>query len=283
MGIQAGVEELFDYMSRIPSCTTLFASVASAVLSLFQQRCQSKYDELTEGSEMGRLMRAGALAELQSGSPAWRAVCRAEGSLQYGGLSLDAESFWEQESRLESTLQPRIAELRPLDLQRLSVLAYISDSCDWVAAKVERVGHERSLDAVVSAAKAIRSLSERTLWSVRVELRSHAIFQLDAIKRGVYAGEQAPSEPDPAVSELCRVLSACDENLTSALPPLRRKYVFEGLPRLLGALLIRLLPDIPRIDHNGVLKMSKNVFALQQNLSTHVGAREAVHLDRVRK
>lgn len=66
------------------------------------------------------------------------------------------------------------------------------------------------------------------------------------------------------------------------LPPLKTRFLFDRLAPLIARLLIKGLGSIKGINKNGVFKMFRNVFALQQNL-TNIIVRKEQHFDRVRK
>jgi hypothetical protein len=66
----------------------------------------------------------------------------------------------------------------------------------------------------------------------------------------------------------------------SPLPPCR--YIYGGLPRLLSNILISALSRLEGINKNGVQKMIRNVFALQQNLTNYIPF-DQEPFDRVRR
>lgn len=66
------------------------------------------------------------------------------------------------------------------------------------------------------------------------------------------------------------------------LPPIKTRFLFDRLAALIARLLIKGLGSIKGINKNGVFKMFRNVFALQQNL-TNIIVRKEQHFDRVRK
>jgi len=70
--------------------------------------------------------------------------------------------------------------------------------------------------------------------------------------------------------------------LSMNMPTGKMHYLFSGLDSLISGAIIDSLTKIPEINKNGVLKMCRNVFALQQNLSSIMALKE-VHFDRARK
>ncbi|KAJ3115453.1 hypothetical protein HDU96_000612 [Phlyctochytrium bullatum] len=67
-----------------------------------------------------------------------------------------------------------------------------------------------------------QELSETYLFTLRVELRCHAMFYLDlAMREGNYCLEDEPGEPDPYVSSLNEDLISVEEGASGALPARR--------------------------------------------------------------
>jgi hypothetical protein len=94
--------------------------------------------------------------------------------------------------------------------------------------------------------------------------------------------EESRQEPDVFISELNTSLSSVEETMAHHLPPLKTRFLFDRLAPLIARLLIKGLASIKGINKNGVFKMFRNVFALQQNL-TNIIVRKEQHFDRVRK
>ncbi|XP_033211207.1 exocyst complex component 4 isoform X2 [Belonocnema kinseyi] len=83
-----------------------------------------------------------------------------------------------------------------------------------------------------------------------------------------------PEEADPRVEELSKVLQHMDEALQSTLHPKKTKYIFEGLGHLISKILITSAQYIGKIDENGIHRMCRNVFTLQQTLTNITMTRE---------
>jgi len=128
----------------------------------------------------------------------------------------------------------------------------------------------------------LKQLSELCLLSLRVELRVHCYHFLDQVKKTSYHLEEECNEPDLYIVELNKDLSSIEECLQPFLPKTKLRYLFEGLPRLISGTMISNIRKIKSINRNGVLKMCRNVFALQQNLTNITQVKE-IHFDRVRK
>lgn len=131
-------------------------------------------------------------------------------------------------------------------------------------------------------AKQFNSLADRALLILRSEFRIQCMFYMEGLKRTSYIVEETRQEPDVFISELNASLSSVEETMAHHLPPIKTRFLFDRLAALIARLLIKGLASIKGINKNGVFKMFRNVFALQQNL-TNIIVRKEQHFDRVRK
>ena len=127
----------------------------------------------------------------------------------------------------------------------------------------------------------LMALSERTVVTLRLECRAQAVFFLRGVASAGYADEDEPSGPDSFILDLNRCFSSLELIMSRYLTDDVRSYVFDGLSVLMTRTLISQLAGLRRINSHGVQKMSRNVFALQQNLTNMTYAQEP-HFDRVR-
>eukprot|EP01083_Nonionella_stella_P295577 1004537_1 len=129
------------------------------------------------------------------------------------------------------------------------------------------------------------NLSERCLFTLRLEFQAHCLYFLGEIHSGDYFLENESVGPEPFIINLNKDLILAEDMLTPYLNKDKQKYVFSNIPRFLSTVLIKSLGKIKkkRFNTNGVHKMSRNLFALQQNLTNLVVASKESHFDRVRK
>ncbi|PCH33923.1 hypothetical protein WOLCODRAFT_135391 [Wolfiporia cocos MD-104 SS10] len=112
-------------------------------------------------------------------------------------------------------------------------------------------------------------LAELIIYSLRIDIRCRAIHHLDlALKHGVYRVEREVHEPDPNVIDLNIELGRCDDFSSATLPEHERRFIFEGLGRMLERLLISNARFIRAINAYGIKKMMRNMLALQHNIKT---------------
>lgn len=131
--------------------------------------------------------------------------------------------------------------------------------------------------------KEFENLADTCLLVLHLEVRAHCFYYLLPLsKQGSYVNRKDDQEPEPEVVRLNTDLSKIDEALAPILQQKKIKYVFEGLGELLSTILINSVSNIKKINENGVKKMGRNIFAIQQNLAGITMTRE-VALDRARQ
>ncbi|GAA5827444.1 hypothetical protein JCM3770_005839 [Rhodotorula araucariae] len=129
-----------------------------------------------------------------------------------------------------------------------------------------------------------RQLANMVLFTLRLEIRLRAMHYLDkATRDGVYQLAEDIQEPDPSVVDLNSDLAECDEIAAGTLAESERKYLFEGLSRLMDGLLVHNARYIRLANQFGQAKMLRNILALQQNLKNLGDTPLDVDFDRSRR
>ncbi|KAI0361385.1 hypothetical protein OH77DRAFT_1417634 [Trametes cingulata] len=127
-------------------------------------------------------------------------------------------------------------------------------------------------------------LAELILYTIRIDVRCRVIHHLDlALRHGIYRIEREAAEPDPHIIDLNTELGNCDASLTSTLPELHRKFVFEGIGHLMQHLLISNARFIQSANALGIKKMMRNMLALQQNIKTITDDNQSTDFDRAKQ
>jgi exocyst complex component 4 len=104
-----------------------------------------------------------------------------------------------------------------------------------------------------------------------------------AIREGNYHLEDETFEPDPYVITLNADLIELDDCINASLPPKDELFAFDGVPGLIVHILIAEATYIKRLNGNGVQKMTRNILALQQNLSNFVPLVQCATMERARE
>lgn len=193
------------------------------------------------------------------------------------------------------------------DLGSLRLLANLHESLEWFACRVRNfAGRLPSqgfntlnipgtisleippvdmslLHALISLAREFQDLADTCLLVLHLEVRLHCFFFLMPVtKQSSFFTSVDSVDPDPNVIKLSKDLTSLEEALHTSLHPAKFKYVFEGLGHLVSYLLINSSQYIKRINENGIKKMCRNIFILQQNLTNITMSRET-DLDHARQ
>lgn len=131
--------------------------------------------------------------------------------------------------------------------------------------------------------KKYKNTSDEALQAIFIDLRLQTCYFLDDIGRSNYVLQVEDRSPDNCCLQLNQSLSTIHQTLISYLPSIKIKYLYSKLPNLMSLILIQSLKvGIKSINRYGVLKMVRNVFGLQQNLSNITSFNESP-FDKVRK
>lgn len=93
-----------------------------------------------------------------------------------------------------------------------------------------------------------------------------------------HGGGHGTQDTDRQVLDLAADLSRIEEALSNAVQPRKHKYVFEGLGLVIAVILMNAVPQIHRINELGVKRICRDIYAIQQKLTTISAGRE-VSLD----
>eukprot|EP00455_Lapot_gusevi_P022461 TRINITY_DN2337_c0_g1_i2.p1 TRINITY_DN2337_c0_g1~~TRINITY_DN2337_c0_g1_i2.p1 ORF type:complete len:418 (+),score=129.56 TRINITY_DN2337_c0_g1_i2:111-1256(+) len=133
-------------------------------------------------------------------------------------------------------------------------------------------------------ADSLQQLADMCLFTLRVEFSIHCFFFINSMLSESYWLTEEPTTPEPFVLDLNTNLSLAEEKLSPILPPIKIRYLFGSLAPLISCIAINNLPRLHhlRVNPNGVAQMTRNLFALQQNLTNIVMTQEH-HFDRARQ
>ncbi|EGG18628.1 exocyst complex subunit 4 [Cavenderia fasciculata] len=137
----------------------------------------------------------------------------------------------------------------------------------------------RSIDFIIQD---LRDLAKRCLIGLRIEYRIHCFYFLEGFKKGSYICDEERTDPDTFIVELNKDLSTNEESMSTYLSSDKCQFLFGGIAKLIGKLLINRLVHIKQLNINGVAKLCKNVYTLQQNLTNIIVKRE-MFFDRIRQ
>jgi exocyst complex component 4 len=165
------------------------------------------------------------------------------------------------------------------DVKQLEQLAHLQESLEWFASTVRSVAaafeknSESEPDLVepikklYSIAQQFQDIADTCLLVMHLEIRVHCFFYLLPVTlKGEFAPAVDSQVADPEVVHLNRDLMDVEAALSSSLQPVKNKYIFEGVGQLVSTILINGAQDMRRINDNGVKKICRNIFSIQQTL-----------------
>lgn len=88
---------------------------------------------------------------------------------------------------------------------------------------------------------------------------------------------------DENIIKLNKCLDSVAESLRYFLPVNHFRYVMSGIGHVISSIFISCASKIKRMNHNGVKKMIRNIFASQQTVSNILGSSSYTGLDKARQ
>ena len=137
-------------------------------------------------------------------------------------------------------------------------------------------------ERLAMVADLLAKVSENALFLLRVELKLHCVYYLVQCRATLYYCDESESYPDQAVVELNHHLCRVEDALLATLAPERLRFVVDGVAPLICAVMMSNTQALKRVNHAGIRKMLRNVFAVQQNLTVTI-ARKERYFDHLRQ
>nr|VDD46888.1 unnamed protein product [Brassica oleracea] len=187
------------------------------------------------------------------------------------------------------------------DDNKLILLASLSDSLEYVADSIERLGQAVPRAAsqaegnsrnqatsprnLASFADEYRKLATDCLKVLRVEMQLETVFHLQEMTNREYLEDEDAEEPDDFVISLTSQITRRDEGMAPFISGEKRNYVFGGICGIAASASIKALADMRSINLFGVQQICRNTIALEQAMAAipYVdGDSVQQNLDRVR-
>ncbi|XP_037788643.1 exocyst complex component 4-like [Penaeus monodon] len=316
ISVWQSIEELRWLLGALPLYADHFVSMMCNTLMNYRETCQAAYRGITQpDSEDKRIISATwakdeDISRFLRDLPNWRALqagvtseCAIEGEE-------NPEEVGERNRKEAEILTGNLGDqLIPqheilADPAQLRTLAHLQESLEWfgtcivkfatslpvkssssgilVSGEVPPVS-DASVQTLTSLAKDFEELAHTCLLVLHLEVRLHCFYYLLPVARGGgFATGLDSQEPDGEVLKLIKDLATIDEALTNTLHPRKCKYIFEGLGPLIANILMTSVIHIRRINENGIKKMCRNIFSIQQQLTNITMTRELA-LDQARQ
>ncbi|KAJ0249506.1 Exocyst complex component SEC8 [Hirschfeldia incana] len=187
------------------------------------------------------------------------------------------------------------------DDNKLILLASLSDSLEYVADSIERLGQAVPRGAsqaegnsrnqatsprnLASFADEYRKLATDCLKVLRVEMQLETVFHLQEMTNREYLEDEDAEEPDDFVISLTSQITRRDEGMAPFISGEKRNYVFGGICGTAASASIKALADMRSINLFGVQQICRNTIALEQAMAAIPyidGESLQQNLDRVR-
>mmetsp|Transcript_46800 Transcript_46800/g.77972 ORF Transcript_46800/g.77972 Transcript_46800/m.77972 type:complete len:524 (-) Transcript_46800:75-1646(-) len=127
-----------------------------------------------------------------------------------------------------------------------------------------------------------RQLAKLCLFTLRLEIRCHCFYFLDGVSKLSYKADEDGDDSERYIGHLTKDINRIHETLSMILSYAKTSYLFGGIALLIEEAMIMALVKIQDINPNGVLKMCRNVYALQLDLPSVISSQET-NFDRVRR
>uniref|UniRef100_A0A7N2R9M2 Exocyst complex component Sec8 n=1 Tax=Quercus lobata TaxID=97700 RepID=A0A7N2R9M2_QUELO len=209
-------------------------------------------------------------------------------------LNMDDNASDAESVDVELELSNLLLALRPIkqenlirDDNKLILLASLSDSLEYVADSIERLGqttsrasqaeenpkhrHTRTNSAptrdLASFADEYRKLAIDCLKVLRVEMQLETIFHMQEMTNREYLEDQDAEEPDDFIISLTAQITRRDEEMAPFVASLKRNYIFGGICSIAANASVKALADMKSINLFGVQQICRNSIALEQALA----------------
>ncbi|KAK9815816.1 hypothetical protein WJX72_010122 [[Myrmecia] bisecta] len=316
------IDELLDWASLMPMFAThltgVVENILGRVLDAFQARMlgllgSSTCKTLAENAQLALYMANDASASL-AGDPVAFFVGKTSDSVDAFVSSILSSGFSSGDDNVEADIFARILQERPVsseqllsisggDSNRLTNLAALSDSLDYIADVIVRSGTpqqaspakegpstlaeagglprikskhmRRASSGAVCLTEGLahlmdryRALAGHCLRALRLEMHLLLIHYLQELPHSSYVCEEEDTkEVDECIGALSRFATRAEEDLSPYLPPTKRSYVFGSLASAAARMVMWLLPELREMNQHGVARMCRMLAVLQPALS----------------
>lgn len=298
-------KEVLGWAQAMPKFANDLVKYVQTFLERTYERCRTSYMEAVLEKQSYMLIGRHDIEKLMRLDPSSAYLPNPLGPFNVESNSSDAETI---EAELE--LSELLLNLRPIkqenlihDDNKLILLASLSDSLEYVADSIERLGqttqresnhvggthHRRSDSAparsLASFAQDYRKLAIDCLKVLRIEMQLETIFHMQEMTNTEYLDDQDAEEPDDFIISLTSQITRRDEQMAPFISNAKRNYIFGGICGVAANASIKSLADMKSINLFGVQQICRNSIALEQALAAIPSINsEAVQqrLDRVR-
>ncbi|XP_059644811.1 exocyst complex component SEC8 isoform X1 [Cornus florida] len=286
-------KEVLGWAQAMPKFASDLVTYVQTFLERTYERCRTSYMEAVLEKQSYMLIGRHDVENLMRLDPASACLPNSFGQPNMETGASDAENIEvEMEmSDLLLNLQPIKQENLIRDDNKLILLASLSDSLEYVAHSIERLGqisarasnqveekinqktphHTRTSSVppkdLPSFAEEYRKLAIDCLKVLRVEMQLETIFHLQEMTSREYLEDQDAEEPDDFIISLTAQITRRDEEMAPFVAGVKRDYIFGGICSIAANASIKALADMKSINLFGVQQICRNSIALEQALA----------------
>eukprot|EP01018_Ginkgo_biloba_P010843 Gb_36536 [translate_table: standard] len=304
-------KEVLGWAQAMPKYAGDLVEYVQTFLERTYERCRTSYMEAVLEKQSYILIGRMDVENLMKHEPANALLESSAGQKFSAHGSTDAESL-----EVEMEMDNLLLSLRPIkqenlirDDHKLVLLAALSDSLEYVADSIEKLGqtspsspnqkrkdnayqthhHRRTSSALTaslaSLADQYRNLAVECLRVLRIEMQLETLFHLQDMTSREYIEDQDAEEPEDFIVSLIAQITRRDEEMAPYISETKRNYIFGGICSISATAIIKALNDMKSINLFGTRQICRNCIALEQALAAILSSdSEAVQhrLDRVR-
>ncbi|CAM0911359.1 unnamed protein product [Alopecurus aequalis] len=246
-------KEVLGWVQLMPNYATELVEYVRTFLERTHERCRASYMEAVLEKQSYILLSRSDVESLMRLDPANASLQNCFGQLEKN--ILDAEGV-----EVEIELSDLLLDMCPIkqenlihDDQKLILLASLSDSLEYLADSVERLGesfislsttadnkshinegrHTRSTSAIpknlASLANEYRRLAIDCVRVLRLEMQLETIYHMQEMTKREYVEDQDAEDPDDFIISLTTQIARRDEEMAPYVAESKRNYVFGGI------------------------------------------------------
>ncbi|XP_074263110.1 exocyst complex component SEC8-like [Silene latifolia] len=307
LAIDLLAKEVFGWAQAMPMFAAELVKYVQTFLERAYERCRTSYMEAVLEKQSYMLIGRHDIESLMKLDPA--------NSCLHNSMYDSASDAYGME--VEKQMCDLLLSLRPIkqenlirDDNKVILLASLSDSLEYVADSIERLGKTFSITCnqveeksnkqktprrnevsstpskdLASFADDYRKLAVDCLKVLRVEMQLETVFHMQGMTSREYLDDLDAEEPDDFVISLTAHVTRRDESIAPFVSKIKQNYIFGGICGVAAHASIKALADMKSINLFGVQQICRNSIALEQALAAIPSIdSEAVQLrlDRVR-
>lgn len=284
------IKEVLDWAQTMPKFAGELVKYVQTFLERTYERCRTSYMEAVLEKQSYMLIGRHDVEKLMQQDPASACLPNALGQSNIGYDSSDACSVETEFSDLLLSCRPIKQDNLIHDDSKLILLASLSDSLEYVAESIERLGNSSFTASQVegmtkrkmkyhtktngetqkdlgSFAEEYRKLAIDCLKVLRVEMQLETIFHMQEMMSRDYLEDQDAEEPDDFIISLTAQITRRDEEMAPFVAEIKRNYIFGGICGAAANTSTKALNDMKCINLFGVQQICRNSIALEQALA----------------